>query len=70
MEKIIVIVGPTGSGKTKLGINIAKNINGVLINADAFQVYKEITIGTAKALKEELDNVQIYNNDCISIYDE
>ena len=45
MEKVIVIVGPTAVGKTKLSIEIAKKVNGEIINGDAFQVYKKMNIG-------------------------
>lgn len=45
---VIVIVGPTGVGKTKLSIELAKNINGEIINADSTQVYKGLDIATAK----------------------
>jgi len=68
-DKIIVILGPTGSGKTKLAIKIAKEINGEIINADAFQVYKEISIGTAKAEPEEMDGVKFHLNGVKSIYE-
>ena len=51
---IIVICGPTASGKSKLAIRLAKDFNGEIINGDAFQVYKELEIGTAKPTKEEL----------------
>ena len=50
---IIVLTGPTGSGKTKLAIELAKTIGGVIINGDAFQVYKELNIATAKPTPEE-----------------
>ena len=48
MQKIIVIVGPTGVGKTKLSIELAKHYNGEVINADSMQIYKNLNIGTAK----------------------
>ena len=51
---IVVICGPTASGKSKLAIRLAKDFNGEIINGDAFQVYKELEIGTAKPTKEEL----------------
>ena len=54
---VIVIVGPTGVGKTKLSIEIAKKINGEIINADSTQVYKGMDIGTAKVTKEEMENI-------------
>ena len=48
MNKIIVIVGPTGVGKTKLSIELAKHYDGEIINADAMQIYRGLNIGTAK----------------------
>ena len=50
---IIVIVGPTGVGKTKLSIELAKKYNAEIINADSMQVYKNLDIGTAKVKEEE-----------------
>lgn len=50
---IIVICGPTASGKTKLGIELANKINGEVISADSMQIYKEMNIGTAKPTPEE-----------------
>ena len=50
---IIVLTGPTGSGKSKLAIELAKEIDAAIINADAFQVYKELNIATAKPSEEE-----------------
>ena len=53
MKKVIVITGPTGVGKTKLSVMLAKKINGEIINADSMQVYKNLDIGTAKIKEEE-----------------
>ena len=53
MEKVIVICGPTASGKTSLGIELANKINGEIISADSMQIYKEMDIGSAKPTKEE-----------------
>ena len=57
MEKVIVIVGPTGVGKTKLSIELAKKFNGEIINADSMQIYKHLNIGTAKVTDEEKENI-------------
>lgn len=48
MNKVIVILGPTAVGKTKLSVELAKKINGEIINADSTQVYKNLNIATAK----------------------
>lgn len=55
--KIICIVGPTGVGKTKLSIELAKRFNGEVINADSTQVYKNLDIATAKVTEEEKENI-------------
>ena len=52
-KKVIVICGPTASGKTSLGIQIANLINGEIISADSMQIYKDMDIGSAKPTKEE-----------------
>ncbi len=54
---IISIVGPTGVGKTKLSVELAKRYNAIVVNNDAMQVYKGMDIGTAKPTKEEMENV-------------
>jgi len=53
----IILLGPTGSGKTELSLNLAKEVNGEIINADSMQVYKYFNIGTAKATKNQLKEV-------------
>lgn len=58
MKKVIVIVGPTCVGKTKLSIELAKKLNGEVINADSTQVYKDNDIATAKVTKEEMENIK------------
>ena len=50
---VIVITGPTCVGKTKLSIELAKLLNGEIINADSTQVYRNMNIGTAKVMEEE-----------------
>lgn len=57
MSRVIVITGPTAVGKTKLSIELAKKLNGEIINADAMQVYKGLNIGTAKVTEEEKENI-------------
>lgn len=57
MQKIIVITGPTGVGKTKLSVELAKKYNGEIINADSMQIYKELNIGTAKIKENEKENI-------------
>lgn len=52
-QKIIVIVGPTASGKSSLGIQLAKKFRGEIISADSRQVYKGMDIGTGKVTKQE-----------------
>ena len=54
---VIVILGPTCVGKTKLSVELAKKINGEVINADSTQVYKGLDIATAKVTEEEKENI-------------
>lgn len=54
---VIAIVGPTASGKTALSVELAKSLNGEVINGDALQVYKGLDIGTAKITTAEMDGV-------------
>ena len=56
MNKIIVVLGPTAVGKTKLSIQLAKYYDGEIINADSMQFYKGLDIGTAK-VKEDRKSV-------------
>lgn len=55
--KILVIVGPTASGKTSLSIELAKKFNGEVVSADSRQVYRGLDIGSAKVTKEEMSGV-------------
>lgn len=64
MEKIVVIVGPTGVGKTKVSIALAKQFHGEIISGDAIQVYREMNIGTAKIRNDEMENIPHYLIDC------
>lgn len=54
---IYVVVGPTGIGKTKLSIALAKHFKTEIISGDSVQVYKELNIGSAKVTKEEMDGI-------------
>lgn len=54
---IYVVCGPTGVGKTKLSVSLAKHFNGIVVNADSMQVYKNLNIGTAKVTEEEKEGV-------------
>ena len=55
---ILAIVGPTGVGKTKLSIELAKKYNAIIINCDAMQVYKGLDIGTAKIREDEKEGIK------------
>ena len=65
-EKVIVICGPTASGKTVLSIELAKKINGEIVSCDSMQIYKEMNIGTAKPTIEEMQGIKHYMIDIIS----
>ena len=54
---ILAIVGPTGVGKTKLSVALAKYYSAIIINCDAMQIYKDMNIGTAKITEEEKEGV-------------
>lgn len=60
LPQVIVVVGPTASGKTDLAIQLAKKLNGEIISADSMQIYKEMTIGTAKPTMEERQGIPHY----------
>ena len=57
MKDIIVIVGPTGIGKTKLSIELAKKLDAEIINGDSVSIYKKLDIGSAKPTIEERENI-------------
>ena len=65
-EKVIVICGPTASGKTALSIELAKKINGEIVSADSMQIYKDMDIGTAKPTLEEMQGIKHYLMDFVS----
>jgi len=57
LNKAIVIAGPTGVGKTKISIDLAKLLNAEIISSDSAQVYKGLNIGTAKISEKEKQGV-------------
>lgn len=67
MEKVLVIVGPTGVGKTALSVEVASQLHGEIISGDSMQVYKEMSIGTAKVTLEETKGIPHYMIDCFSL---
>lgn len=56
-SKVLVVAGPTASGKTKIGVELAKKLNGEIISADSMQIYKYMDIGTAKPTIEEMQGI-------------
>lgn len=66
MEKVIVVIGPTSVGKTKMGVALAEKLNGEVISGDSMQVYRQMDIGTAKVTVEEMEGVKHH---CIDILD-
>lgn len=65
-NKILVIVGPTASGKTSLSIELAKKFNGEVISADSRQVYKGMDLGTGKVTKKEMQGIKHYLLDVVT----
>ena len=59
-NKVIVICGPTASGKTALSIELAKKINGEIVSCDSMQIYEDMNIGTAKPTLEEMQGIKHY----------
>ena len=58
MKNIICVAGPTASGKTSLAVELAKFTNGEVVSCDSMQIYKRMTIGTAKPVPEEMDGIR------------
>ena len=67
---IIVITGPTGVGKTKLSIELAKKFNAEIINGDSVQIYKGLDIGSAKVTEEEKENIPHHLFDIREVWEE
>lgn len=57
---IVAIVGPTGVGKTRLSIELAKRYNAIIVGCDAVQIYQELNIGSAKVTEQEKENIKHY----------
>jgi len=57
MKKVLVILGPTAVGKTALSIDLAKKLNGEIINGDSVQIYKKLNVGSAKITDEEMEGI-------------
>lgn len=68
-KKLIVIVGPTAVGKTAVAIQLAKHFHTAVVSADSRQIFREMTIGTAKPSKEEMEGVPHFMIDTHSIQD-
>ena len=66
-QKVIVIVGPTGIGKTRLSIELAQKIDGEIVSADSMQIYRKMNIGTAKPTEEEKQGIPHYMMDILDM---
>lgn len=69
LEKIIVVVGPTASGKTALAIEIAKKLDGEVVSCDSMQIYKHMDIGTAKPTVQEQQEVRHHMIDIVEPFE-
>ena len=65
-ENLCIITGPTGVGKTRLSLEIAKSLKGEIISSDSMQIYKHMDIGTAKVLPEEMEGIPHHLIDVVS----
>lgn len=66
MTRVIAVIGPTSVGKTKMGVELAKKLNGEIISGDSMQIYKGMDIGTAKVTYDEMEGIVHH---CIDILD-
>lgn len=69
LRPLIVLAGPTASGKSGMAIKLAKAINGVIINADSRQIYKELQIGTARPSETDMESIPHYLYGHVSVKD-
>lgn len=65
--KVLAIVGPTASGKSDLGVYLARRLNGEIVSADSMQIYKELSIGTAKPTEAQMIKVKHHLVDFVSL---
>jgi len=70
MNKIIIIAGPTASGKSALSIDIAKKLNSQIVSSDSMQIYKDMDIGTAKITVDEMSNIKHHMIDIVNPQDD
>lgn len=70
MTRVIVVIGPTSVGKTKMGVELAKKLNGEIISGDSMQIYKHMNIGTAKVTPLEMENIPHHCIDILEPTDE
>lgn len=70
MKEMIVLTGPTAVGKTKLSIELAKQVDGEIISADSMQVYKHMDIGSAKITREQMQGVRHHLIDVLEPWEE
>ncbi|MCC8195962.1 MAG: tRNA (adenosine(37)-N6)-dimethylallyltransferase MiaA [Ruminococcus sp.] len=69
-QKLIVICGPTASGKTELSVSLAERFDGEVVSADSMQIYKDISIATAKPTTEEMRGIRHHMIDFLSLSEE
>lgn len=69
-EKIIVIAGPTGIGKSAYGVKVAQKYNGEIVSADSVQIYRGLDIGSGKITKEEMQGITHHLLDVVDPYEE
>lgn len=70
LQPLIIIAGPTATGKSCAAVSLAQKINGSVISADSMQVYRGMDIGSAKITAEEMQGVKHYLVDCIDPHEE
>lgn len=63
--QILIICGPTASGKSGLAVEVAKRLNGEVVSADSMQIYKKLQIGTAKPTIDEMEGIPHHMIDCV-----